>query len=94
MLMYFIITALEGSDIMPDACSCEFIPSIRNDNNNNPSICRISEPPPPGYKCYCYIAFIGTCNGEARKCKSIGEKGCHGCKEEECCLNNCSPYPK
>ena len=90
MLMYFIITALEGSDIMPDACSCEFTRAINYDNKH----CRISEPPPPGYKCYCYIAFIGTCNGEARKCKSKEEKGCHGCKEKECCLNNCGPDPK
>ena len=56
--------------------------------------CRIDEPPPPGYKCFCWvIPSIFTCDGTGQKCVSEKEYGCNGCKERQCCIGNCDGYP-
>ena len=80
-----------GKDESPgDLCACGFyIVDIFMDG------CRIDEPPPPGYKCFCMdIPFIFTCNGRGQKCKSEKDFGCNGCKERMCCAGNCDGYPE
>ena len=77
----------EGLD---DLCSCEW--SRCHTKGEIYSGCRIEKPPPPGYKCYCYLAFLLTCNGRGQKCKSEQELGCDGCDDEECCSGNCLGY--
>ena len=80
--MQFLIIVYGYDENDPD-CSCDYV---------GPWACRITEPSPPGYKCYCHISFLATCNGSTRKCKSEEEHGCNGCKEKECCLGRCNGY--
>ena len=71
-----------------DLCACEYV--------NRPwkfGGCRIDEPAPLGYKCFCSkFEIIHTCNGRGQKCKSANELGCNGCMEKECCAGSCEAY--
>ena len=81
--MQFLIIVPGYVEYKPD-CSCDKVGF---------SGCRINEPAPPGYKCFCYLAtFFAACNGYGQKCKSEEEHGCNGCKEKECCLGRCNGY--
>ena len=87
-VILFLVKSPEKDEIPGDLCACGWYGGWNGG-------CRIDEPAPPGYKCFCWpVAFIFTCNGKGLKCKSKEELGCNGCKERECCVGNCEGYPK
>ena len=93
MICHFAILFLNKAiwkDEIPADCACGYYFS----DHPYHAGCRIDEPAPPGYKCFCWIVpFIFTCDGRGQKCKSEKEFGCNGCKERQCCAGNCNGYP-
>ena len=59
--------------------------------------CKISQPPPEGYKCECEFRCSDTgcpgkiCFGSPKKCGK-SDVGCNGCDGRECCMGNCKGY--
>ena len=88
----FLTEAPRQNESPEELCTCGYY-SWRDKFGAWHNGCKIDDPTPPGYRCYCYFAFISTCDGKGLKCKSEIELGCNGCKERECCIGNCDGYP-
>ena len=87
----FFLNNAPGKD-PEELCACDYTSWVDKFGAYHEG-CIIHTPTPPGYRCYCYEAFISTCDGRGEKCKSEEQVGCDGCKEKECCIGNCDGYP-